>query len=76
VYWSYFVTAGGSAGGSAQIPVFTYQDPNLNVGVSATGGAYGALINGGTTANITGNTSATYGLTGVVSAILRGSEYF
>lgn len=78
IYWTYFVTAGGSAGGSAQIPCFTWRDPDLNVGVTSTGGAIGSMYaNGAVSATVWGASgSAGAGLTGVVSAHQRGFECF
>lgn len=77
VYWSFIVTAGGSAGGSAQVPCFTWRDPDLNVGITSTGGAYGSFLNGAVTGTVWGASgSAGGGVTGVVSAHTRGFELF
>lgn len=77
VFWNVLVTAGGSAGGSFPIPVFTYYDDDLAKGVSASAGAWGSLLNGAASTSIYGaSASSNYGVSGVVSAKTYGFEVF
>jgi hypothetical protein len=78
LYWNYITTSAASGAASAQIPVFTWYDPSISAGVTATGGGYGAIVNGGVTASLTGaaGISSLYGLSAAVSSVLRGCEYF
>jgi len=77
IAWSYIVTAGGSAGGSAQVPCFTWRDPNLNVGVTSTGGGTYAALNGGATGTLWGASgSAGAGISGTVSSHANGFHVF
>jgi len=75
--WSFMTTGVGSAGGSAQVPCFTWRDPDLNVGVTSTGGAYGSFLNGGVSGTVWGASgSAGGGVSGVASSHARGLEIF
>jgi len=77
LYWSYVTTGVGSAGGSAQIPCFTWRDPDLNVGVTSTGGGSYAALNGGTTGTLWGASgSAGAGISGVASSHANGLHVF
>lgn len=78
IYWNFLTTSAASGAASAQIPVFTWYDNTIGAGVTATGGAYGAIVNGGVTASLTGaaGISSLYGLSAAVSSVLRGVEYF
>lgn len=78
LYWSFITQAAATGAASAQIPVFTWYDDGISAGVTATGGAYGWLVNGGVTASLTGaaGISSLYGLSGAASSVLRGVEYF
>lgn len=77
LYWSYVTTGIASAGGSAQVPCFTWRDPDLNVGVTSTGGVYGGFLNGGVTGTVWGASgSAGGGISGVASSHQGGFHVF
>jgi hypothetical protein len=77
VYWSLMVTGAGSAGGTAQIPCFTWRDDSIGVGVTATGGFTYNFLNGGVATSLSGQPSASAGVSaGTVSANVRGVEVF
>lgn len=75
VAWNVLVTGAGSGAGGFPVPVFTFRDPDLNVGVSASGGAYGSLCGGLAATSVYGASAAsTYVVSGVVSARAHGIE--
>lgn len=78
IYWQFTTISAATGAASAQIPVFTWYDDSIGAGITATGGAYGQLVNGAVTASLTGaaGVSSLYALTATVSAFLRGVEYF
>ncbi len=77
IYWSYVTTSAASGVASAQVPVFTWYDDGIGAGITATGGPYGGLVNGGVSAALAVASAATvYGLSAAISSVLRGTEYF
>ena len=78
LYWSFTTVTAASGAASAQIPVFTWYDDTLAAGITATGGAYGSLVNGLVTASLTGaaGISSLYALSGAASSQIRGNETF
>lgn len=77
VAWQYLVTGGASGGGTAQVPCFTWRDPDMNVGVTATASYYaGGILNGGIATSLSGQPSASAGISAAASSHARGFEIF